>query len=358
MSALRELILKSPDPMDAILKMGTAVAASGMFGCSTPQQGVVIVSHCMEKGFALLDWQARYHLIPDATGSKKPSMKSEAMLAAFAETGGSFEWLNDGSKGDLAELKLSKGDRVSQVVRYTFQQAEAAGLVKKDKPQSNWMARRPEMLRARCISSGLRMFDPSIVVGVYTPEEIEEIGDEPSTEPTRQNEPQPVTPPTVGEPKASRRGRPAGSGMKTKEDSPATEQSQQPASEATPQAASAAPVATAPAATPAPSQAAPIVPPPDLPATNQVDPKGIDTPQAQFDRIKAKIELKRQHWGAAADDNWAKVTGQLGIAPGQPIPESMFDDLEAWLDKSIAKWKAANEGKTLEQWANGAVGQK
>lgn len=347
MSALRELIMKAADPMDAVLKMGTAVAQSTMFGCSNPPQGIVVILHCMEKGIPLLDWQARFHLVGD-DGKKKPSMKAEAMLAAFAESGGKFEWVNDGSEGIVAELKLTKDSR-SQIVRYTLEQAERAGLVRKDKPQSNWMARRPEMLRARVISSGLRMFDPSIVVGVYTPEELDDInvGEVAGMDSVTVRGEQ-ASPPSGGEQVAERkpRGRPAGSGMKPKEVAAATEPA------ASPEASQAEPMKPATEPAKQPETAKPATEPADVHPT---DPKAIDTPKLQFDRMMAKVARVKEIWGEKAAINWPKVEAGLGIAPGDPIPEEHREYLEGWCDERIAKHQAAQQGKTLEGWANQAV---
>lgn len=340
-----------------------------MFGCSNPPQGVVIVLHCMEAGISLLDWQARFHLVGD-DGKKKPSMKAEAMLAAFAESGGKFRWINDGSDGLYAEIEFGK-DGVGQVVRYTIEQAERAGLVRKDKPTSNWMARRPEMLRARVVSSGLRMFDPSIVVGVYTPEEIEDINTEEvagMTSVTVKTEP--ASPPATGEqPTEGKkgRGRPPGSGMKTKETAaagagePAT---LQPATE--PQTAAAVQSSVSPtgaAAVTLTQQAAAKLadPPKPLADVNPVDPKAIDTPKLQFDRIMGKIEAIKAHWGENAEANWQKLENFMaanwGHVVGQPIAEENFDSVEEWADKQIAKYGLKAEAKSLEEWANGQAGK-
>lgn len=370
MSALRELILKSPDPMDAVLKMGTAVGQCGMFGASTAQQGVVIVLHCMEKGMPLLDWQARYHLIGEST-NKKPSMKAEAMLAAFEESGGVFRWLNDGTSGDYAEIELETEQGTKQVVRYTMQQAKSAGLVK---PGGGWTKNPDAMLRARVVSAGLRMVSPSIVVGVYTPEEIEDINTEEVAGITSLTiRAEQATPPTAGEQSTDGKkkpGRPPGSGMKKSEPAavvagdPATPQ---PATE--PQATAAA-TAPAPAAPPVKAeQAKPTAEPapkpqqapqeqPQLPDVSPVDPKAIDTPKLQYERLMSKVARVREIWGEKAAVNWAKVEQGLSIEPGSPIPQEHWEYLEGWCDTRIKKHEAEQQGKTLESWANQAVAAK
>jgi hypothetical protein len=60
-------------------------------------------------------------------------------------------------------------------ITWTIEQAKAANLSGKDV----WKAYPRAMLRARCISEGIRTVFPACIVGTYTPEEIDAMPPEP-----------------------------------------------------------------------------------------------------------------------------------------------------------------------------------
>jgi hypothetical protein len=71
-------------------------------------------------------------------------------------------------------------------VRWTYKQAEAAGLTGKP----TWKQFRRQMLKARVISEGIRISDPGVVAGLYAPEE-EEVQDFDSLPPRVSAQPAP-----------------------------------------------------------------------------------------------------------------------------------------------------------------------
>jgi hypothetical protein len=79
------------------------------------------------------------------------------------------------------------------ISRFTVDDADAAGLIKRDKPKSAWMAARRNMLLARAMSNGVKWFVPEILGGmpVYAPGELPEQKPE-LTEGTEATEPQGV----------------------------------------------------------------------------------------------------------------------------------------------------------------------
>jgi len=169
-STALSVIDKINDPQSFIIGMGRMFALSTMFGCKTEAQGVVLAMHCVMTKQSPLVIMQRYHFIEG-----KLSMKAEVMLAEFRRAGGRYEWEADGRDGKRAALKMTF-DGVTYTSEYTIDEAMKAGLVKPDKPQSGWMASRPNMLRARASSNGVRMLLPEAVVGMHTPEELEDAG--------------------------------------------------------------------------------------------------------------------------------------------------------------------------------------
>lgn len=169
-STALSVIDRIQDPQAFIIGMGKMFALSTMFGCKTESQGIVLAMHCVMTRQSPLVIMQRYHFIEG-----KLSMKAEAMLAAFRAAGGRYQWEADGRDGKRAALKMTF-EGVTYVSEYTIDEATKAGLVKPDKPQSGWMASRPNMLRARAVSNGVRMLYPESVVGMSTPEELEDAG--------------------------------------------------------------------------------------------------------------------------------------------------------------------------------------
>jgi hypothetical protein len=163
---------KISNPMEAIAQMGEWISKSGLFGCEKAEQGMVLAMTAYAERRPVTDICRRYHIMDG-----KLSMKSEAMLAEFNQRGGVHFWKKSDNKEAI--LLLTSGQFQKFEVSYTIQDAERAGLCGKDgamrqaqnKP-GGWQRNPDAMLRARCVSKGVRMVDPGVVVGVYTPEEV------------------------------------------------------------------------------------------------------------------------------------------------------------------------------------------
>jgi hypothetical protein len=155
------------NPLAFIETMGKAFGFAGACGCKTEAEGKLLALACLSERMNPFELGKRYHLIDG-----KLSMRSDAMLAEFRARGGKHKWLADGSDGQKATLQLVY-DGQDVTVSYTTAEATAAGLLRKG---SAWDKDRASMLRARCTSRGVRMIAPEVVVGLYTPEELEEHG--------------------------------------------------------------------------------------------------------------------------------------------------------------------------------------
>lgn len=153
------------EPMAFIETMGKAFSQSGAGGCKNIADGQVMALACLCEGKTIFEIARRYHLIEGKLG-----LKSESMLADFRQMGGKHEWLKDGIDGIEASIKLTGHDGQVIVCSMTIDRAKAAGYVK---PNSNWQKRPDQMLRARCITDGIRMGWPEIA-GDYSVEELED----------------------------------------------------------------------------------------------------------------------------------------------------------------------------------------
>ena len=168
--AAMQLYDRIADPLDAIDRMGEYLAKSGMFGCEKVEQGKVIAMACLAERKNPIDIAKTYHII-----GGKLSMRADAMLAKFREHGGKCVWLNTGDDGDEARARFTF-DGNDLEIAFSMEDAKRAGLTK-----GNWDKNPGAMLRARLTSKAVRMLDPGVVAGVYTPEEISDFTNAPNT---------------------------------------------------------------------------------------------------------------------------------------------------------------------------------
>lgn len=155
-------------PFAEMSKMAAVAASSRMFGFKTQDEALAIMLLCQGEGLHPAVALRDYHVI-----SGRPSMKSDAMLARFQKAGGSVKWSRYDDSGVSGVFSHPAGGSVE--ITWTIEQAKAANLSGKDV----WKAYPRAMLRARCISEGIRTVFPACIVGTYTPEEIDAMPTEP-----------------------------------------------------------------------------------------------------------------------------------------------------------------------------------
>lgn len=143
--------------------MAIAAAKSNLFGIKTPEQAVALMLLCqaegLHPGIALRD----YHLIQG-----RPALKADAMLARFQQAGGTVNWKVYTNEEVTGIFSHPQGGSLE--VSWTLAQAKSIGIANKD----NWKNYPRAMLRARCLSEGIRSVYPGCVVGVYSVEETQD----------------------------------------------------------------------------------------------------------------------------------------------------------------------------------------
>jgi len=148
-------------PMADIQKMAQVAADSKMFGFKNQAEAMAIMLLCqaedMHPAIAMRD----YHVIQG-----RPALKSDAMLARFQTSGGKVNWTSYTDEVVTGVFSHPQGGEVS--ISWTMEMAHRLGFTKKE----NWRNYPRAMLRARCISEGIRTVFPACVAGVYTPEEV------------------------------------------------------------------------------------------------------------------------------------------------------------------------------------------
>lgn len=150
-------------PYNDIEKMASAITASKLFGVKTQNEAIALMLIAQAEGSHPATAARDYHVIQG-----RPALKADAMLARFQQAGGSVQWKVYTDEQVTGVFTHPAGGTLE--VSWTIAQAKSIGIANKD----NWRNYPRAMLRARCVSEGIRSVYPGCVVGVYTPEEVED----------------------------------------------------------------------------------------------------------------------------------------------------------------------------------------
>lgn len=145
-------------------RMASAVAKSGMFGCKTPEQAMSLMLMAQADGVHPARAMQEYHVIEG-----KPALRSDAMLARFQAAGGWVKWLE--MSDSIVRGRFGHPQAGEVEIDWTIERARNAGLANR----GPWKSYPRAMLRARCISEGVRSTFPGIATGLYTVEETQDI---------------------------------------------------------------------------------------------------------------------------------------------------------------------------------------
>jgi hypothetical protein len=150
-------------PIGDIERMAIAIAKSGLFGIKTLEQAIALMLIAQAEGMHPASAARDYHVIQG-----RPALKADAMLARFQTAGGKVSWTSYTDENVTGVFSHPAGGSVEIV--WTMKQAKSIGLGGKD----NWKNYPRAMLRARCISEGIRTVFPACVAGVYSIEEVQD----------------------------------------------------------------------------------------------------------------------------------------------------------------------------------------
>lgn len=143
--------------------LAASIAKSGLFGIKTPDQALALMALCEAENLHPATAMRDYHIVQG-----RPALKADAMLARFQAAGGTIRWAAMTEQRVSATFSHPQGGSVE--IEWTIDMAKRAGLTK----NPTWTQYPRAMLRARCISEGIRTVFPGVVVGTYTPEEVED----------------------------------------------------------------------------------------------------------------------------------------------------------------------------------------
>lgn len=156
-------------PVDQIERMALAVAKSGLFGVKTPDQAMALMLVAQAEGMHPAIAARDYHVI-----NGRPTLRADAMLARFQQAGGKVEWGEYTDRKVVGTFSHPQGGSVR--IEWTTDMAASAGLTR----NPTWKSYPRQMLRARCISEGIRTIYPGVAIGTYTPEEAEDMAPRPA----------------------------------------------------------------------------------------------------------------------------------------------------------------------------------
>jgi len=152
------------------VRLAESFAKSGLFGIKSYDQALALMALCEAEGMHPAIAVRDYHIIQG-----KPALKADAMLARFQAAGGKVKWIEMSDERVSAEFSHPAGGAVT--IDWDKARAQTAGFWGKD----NWKKFPRAMLRSRVVSEGIRTVFPGVVVGVYTPEEVQDFDDKPVT---------------------------------------------------------------------------------------------------------------------------------------------------------------------------------
>lgn len=171
---------------EQVKEMAHYFARSGLFGVSTPEQAFSLLMIAQSEGLHPARAMQEYHVIKN-----KPSLKAEAMLGRFQQSGGRVRWVKHEDDEVIAEFTHAASGTTT--VSWNMARAKTAGVTGND----TWKKYPRQMLRARVISEGVRLSYPGCIVGFYAPEEVMDFT--PPPEPIREKPPAPEVVTTDGE---------------------------------------------------------------------------------------------------------------------------------------------------------------
>lgn len=165
-------------PVTDMKYMAEAFAKSKLFGVKNPEEAMALMLIAQAENLHPAAAIRDYHIIQG-----KPALKADAMLARFQSAGGSVKWKELSDKIVKAEFSHPSGGTAE--ISWTMEDAKRAGFASKD----NWQKFPRQMLRARVVSEGIRTVFPGVVVGAYTPEEVQDFDDKPTVQQTEEAAP-------------------------------------------------------------------------------------------------------------------------------------------------------------------------
>lgn len=185
--AVRPLPITS---MQDLVIAGELISKTKIIGDLNPADGFVIASICYQHDVPYDEFAATYNFMHG-----RLTKKADAILADLCALGGTYELLERTSEVARAKFSYAGNTREFEV---TFEALRNEPFIYAGKEQQilpllqakqfNKLSikvkyaterARMQMLWARCVSDGVRAVCPAACKGIYTPEEVDDFGDDP-----------------------------------------------------------------------------------------------------------------------------------------------------------------------------------
>ena len=143
-------------------QMAHAMVKSNLFGMKDVNQVIALGLVAQADGMPFASAVRDYDIILG-----RPALKSASMQARFQSAGGIINWKEYTDQVVTGVFSHPNGGSLE--LTWTIEQAQRIGLVK---PGSGWVKYPRAMLRARCLSEGIRTVYPGCLGNMYAPEEV------------------------------------------------------------------------------------------------------------------------------------------------------------------------------------------
>lgn len=174
-------------PLPDVIKMGQIAAQSGFLGVHNADEAITLMLVAQSEGRHPMTAAKEYHIIKG-----KPALRADAMLARFQLAGGSVQWKEMTDTKVVGVFSHPQGGELA--VEWDMERAKKAQVTSSN---PNWQKYPRQMLRARCISEGVRSVFPAVISGFYTPEEVEDFAPSPSPAKSEPSAPVDVSAPAI-----------------------------------------------------------------------------------------------------------------------------------------------------------------
>ena len=156
-----------PQVLTWIKEFGTAIGKSGLIGLPSVEAGQLIAFELLIRKMSFQEFTSIYQVT-----FGKLTMRAEAMLAEFVRRGGDYKILS--MTPEVAAIELFREGVSVGTFKVTHDEIRQEPFYGKN-PKYKTPFSRQAMLWARVASLGIRMTDPSVNSGLYTPEESQDI---------------------------------------------------------------------------------------------------------------------------------------------------------------------------------------